>query len=396
MGAASLIARKDLKLRIRDRSAFIVGVLAPLGLAFIFNLVLGNVAEGDFVPVIAIADLDGGAVSEGFVAVLDQIDADGFIDVAERPTSEAAARSLAEDGVVAAAIVIPSGFSEAVLTSSPATIAVIANPEAPTSAEIARSLAEGFVSEVNTSQLAVRTAVGAAGGALSPAEIGALAEAVSQGLPEAIVIGAVETDTKELDLATFFAASMSVFFLFFTVSFGVNGLLEEQQQGTIRRLLAAPIKQSTIVTGKAYVSFALGIVSMTILIVMSSLLLGARWGNPIGVALLVVAGVLSATGMMMVVAAFAKTPEQAGNLQAILAVGLGMLGGIFFPGALGTGVLSYVAYISPHRWFLTGLGDLSGGGELSVILPSLVGLLAFAGISWALAMTRFRTKGLAL
>ena len=90
MGAASLIARKDLKLRIRDRSAFIVGVLAPLGLAFIFNLVLGNVAEGDFVPVIAIADLDGGAVSEGFVAVLDQIDADGVIDVAERPTNAAA------------------------------------------------------------------------------------------------------------------------------------------------------------------------------------------------------------------------------------------------------------------------------------------------------------------
>ena len=39
-------------------------------------------------------------------------------------------------------------------------------------------------------------------------------------------------------------------------------------------------------------------------------------------------GVVAATGMMMVVAAFAKTPEQAGNLQAILAVGLGMLGGI--------------------------------------------------------------------
>ena len=71
MGAAGLIARKDLKLRIRDRSALLIGVVAPLGLAFIFNLVLGGVAQGNFVPVYSITDLDGGAVSEGLVSVLE-------------------------------------------------------------------------------------------------------------------------------------------------------------------------------------------------------------------------------------------------------------------------------------------------------------------------------------
>ena len=42
MSGAVLIARKDLRLRIRDRSAFIIGIIAPLGLAFIFNLILGD------------------------------------------------------------------------------------------------------------------------------------------------------------------------------------------------------------------------------------------------------------------------------------------------------------------------------------------------------------------
>ena len=395
MGPARLIASKDLKLRIRDRSAIIVGVVAPLGLAVIFNAILGGVSGGDFVPAFAVANLDQGPVGAAFVDVLEQIDADGIIEIGGEPASEAEATTLAEEGVVSAAIILPQGLSEAVQAQEPIGIVVIADPDNPVSAEIARSLAAGFASEIRVAQLAVVTAIESSDAAIGPEQIAQLAEEAAAGLPEAISVGAVETTTRELDLATFFAAAMSVFFLFFTVSFGVNGLLEEQQQGTAQRLIAAPIRQSSIVSGKAIVSFALGIVSMTILIVTSSLLLGADWGNPIGVGLLVVAGVFSATGLMMVVAAYAKTPEQAGNLQAILAVGLGMLGGIFFPGSLGTGVLSYVAYISPHRWFLVGLGDLAGGDDLPVILPSLLGLIAFGLISWAFAMTRFRSRGIA-
>ena len=211
-----------------------------------------------------------------------------------------------------------------------------------------------------------------------------------------ISVGSFETVKRELDLATFFAASMSVFFLFFTVSFGVNGLLEERQQGTLNRLLGAPIRSLSIVAGKALVSFVLGIVSMTILIVASSLLLGSNWGNPIGVGALVVAGVVAATGLMMVVAAFAKTPEQAGNLMAILAVGLGMLGGIFFPTGLGTGFLSYLAYVSPHRWFLLGMTDLAAGDAVSSIIPAVGGLLAFAAVGWGIAIAKFRSTGIAL
>ena len=394
MRAAGLIARKDLRLRIRDRSAFIIGIVAPLGLAFIFNLILGGIGAGEFTPEFAVTDLDGGEVAGGFVGALDQIEDEGLIVVAERPTSVEEARELAETGAVSASIVIPEGFSEAVASSSEASVLVIGSPDDPVSVEIARSIANGFAAEVRTAQLAIATAAAGAGRELTPAEIGELAATASAGLPEAIVVGGVQTDTKQLDLATFFAAGMSVFFLFFTVSFGVNGLLEEQQQGTMRRLVAAPIASSQIVIGKAIVSFVLGIVSMTLLIVASSLLLGASWGSPVGVGLLVVAGVVAATGLMMVVAAFARTPEQAGNLQAIIAVGLGMVGGIFFPGALGTGFLSYVAYISPHRWFLVGLGDLAGGDPVSVILPSLLGLIAFGAIGWTVAMLRFRTKDL--
>jgi len=394
MGAARQIAVKDLRLRIRDRSALVIGVIAPLGLAFIFNLILGGVVEGEFVPKFTVLNQDqGGEVAAGLEQVLAMIDSEGFIELADPAKDMATAEQLVEGGSVAAAVVVPPGFSASVEEGASPSLQIIGNPDNPVSVEVARSIAEGYGAEVRTAQLAVATA-GSVAGALSTDEIRNLAAAAVE-TPHPITVGRAEADRRELDLATFFAAAMAVFFLFFTVSAGVNGLLEERNQGTMARLLAAPIRASSIIAGKALVSFVLGLVSMTILIVASSLLLGADWGNPVGVALLVVAGVFAATGLMTVVAAFARTPEQAGSLQAILAVGLGMLGGIFFPASLGTGFLAKLALISPHRWFLTGLSDLAGGGSVAVVIPSLVGLGVFGVLSWALAGMRFR-KGLSL
>jgi ABC-2 type transport system permease protein len=98
---------------------------------------------------------------------------------------------------------------------------------------------------------------------------------------------------------------------------------------------------------------------------------------------------------MGIVAAFAKTAEQAGNLQSMIAVGLAMLGGIFFPASLGTGILSYLAYISPHRWFLLGLNDLAGGGGIGVIVPSLFALVVFGLVTGGMALLRLR-KGVSV
>ena len=53
-------------------------------------------------------------------------------------------------------------------------------------------------------------------------------------------------------------------------------------------------------------------------------------GRPLGAFLLMVALSLAAVGIMSLVAGFAKTVEQAGALQGIVAVVLGLLGGSFF------------------------------------------------------------------
>jgi ABC-2 type transport system permease protein len=88
---------------------------------------------------------------------------------------------------------------------------------------------------------------------------------------------------------------------------------------------------------------------MAVLVAATSLLFGASWGNPAGVAVLIVAAILAAMGIMALIATLAKNAEQAGNWQMVVAVVLGLLGGTFFPVSQAPGILSQLTFVDPRR-----------------------------------------------
>lgn len=384
MRAAWLICRKDLKARVRDRSALLIGIVVPLGLAFIFNAIFGGISGNSGAISLGVVDADHGVVSQQFTGqVLPAVRRVGLIAVHTEPTVQEA-RALAANGTLAAVIVIPAGFSARVAAGQPASMQVIGNVDAPVSAEVARSIADGFAADLNRVRLSV-AAVGTAGNTQALAR-----QAAAAAVP--VAVNDVSAQTKELDSKSFFAAGMAVFFLFFTVQFGVTSLLEERSDGTLSRLLAAPVSRASILGGKLLTSFALGVVSMAVLAVATSLLFGADWGNPLGAGVLIVAAILAATGIMALIAAVARNAEQAANWQSVAAVILGLLGGTFFPVSQAPGVLSTLTFVAPQAWFLRGLGDLRGGG-LSVVWVPVLAMLAFAAVTGGLAMTRLRRLG---
>ena len=390
MRAAFRIALKDVRLRVRDRSAIIWGIIAPLGLGIVFSLVLGGVVgSGSLDVTYVVVDEDGGPVAQGFVAALAELDAAGVFSI-ETAASAADAEARAFDGKVDAAFVIPSGFSAAVGGGASAAIEVIGYVDSPIGTQVARAVAEQFAGDVN----GISVTMGAyflTVGSASDAETDALVAAAAAG-PTPLVLTTASATSKELSAGTFYAAAMAVFFLFFTVQFGVLGLIEEKEQGTMRRLLAAPIRPGAILAGKAITAFVLGVVSMAILVVATTWLpfMDAEWGDSVGVAILIVAGVLSAMGVMMLVAAFARTAESAGSIQAVIAFVLGMLGGAFFPVAQAGGLLAKLSLLTPHAWFLRGLGDLNGGGGADEILPEAGYILLFGVVTAAAAAFRLR------
>jgi linearmycin/streptolysin S transport system permease protein len=386
MGTAWLICRKDLKARLRDRSALLVGIIVPLGLAFIFNAVFSGAAGGNAVVKLGVADQDGGQEAQVFVHdVLGGAAKGGFIAVRAEP-DEATVRSLVGSSKLNAAFVIPRGFSAAVESNQAASLEVIGNPDKPISAEIARSIAEGYASDLNRVRLSLAVVMTGPNGAISRTSIPDLATAASRaGAPVAVLD--VTTKTKELNAKSFYAAGMAVFFVFFVVQFGAAGLLEERANGTLARLVAAPISRSAILVAKMLTSLILGVISMGVLVVATTWLFGASWGNPLGVGVLIVAAVLAALAVMALVATVAKTSEQAGQWQSVVAVVLGLLGGTFFPVSHAPGVLSNLTFLAPQAWFLRGLGDLRGG-SLAVVWTPALAMVAFAVVFGGLAMSR--------
>ena len=374
MNAVFLIAGKDLRQRLRDRSAIIMALVLPLALAVIYNLIFGSAATPRPFR-FAVVDLDRGQVAQGFSShMLSQIERDGLIELRTVATRDEA-WALASEGTIDAAFVVPQGFPQS------AGIEVIGGADSPTGTDVAVAIARSYTAEVDSIRLAV-AAVGP--GASSAQEIAARAAATARPL----VLEDVSAAEKILDLKAYFAAGMAVFFLFFTVQYGVSSILDERQLGTLRRLLAAHIAARSVLAGKLATSFVLGLISTAALFVATWLLMGVAWGDPVGLAILVVAGVLAATGVTALVASLARTPESAGSWQAVIAVVLGLLGGAFFPISQVGGVVAKLSLVTPHAWFLRGLAELAGGGSALVVLPAAAAMLIFAAITVGIALLR--------
>lgn len=386
MRNAWLLARKDLLRSIRDRSALAVSIVAPLVLAFILSAVL---PEEDLGITYGVVDEDRGPVAQAFVSEVIGGFVEEFATVEELDAREDALRR-AEDERVAASFVLLAGFSDAVTSGEPAEIEVIADPTSDIGAPIARSIAEGFAAELNAIGLSVAT-VAANSGSPPDQETLERVRRIAQSMDQSISVADREAGDREFDDKTFFAAGMAVFFLFFTTQFGAQSLLRERGDGTLTRLLAAPMSRESVVVGKALFTYILGVVSLVVLIVASGLLLGAEWGDPLGVTVMVLAAVFAALGIQSLVTTLAKTDEQAGAYGSVIAVTLGLLGGTFFPLSQAPPALATLSFLTPHAWIMRGLGDLSGGaGTVADLAVPVLALVAFGTITGGIALVRAR------
>ena len=389
---ALLVAGKDLRQRLRDRSALVIAFVAPFVLAAIIGLAFG----GDFAfkATYAVADADRGPVAEGFTEGV--LASDGLRDlVTVRRVAPGEARALVDRGEVDAAFLLPQGLSAAVQAGRPATLTVVESGENPIAGQVARSLAEAYTAELAATGLAVATALDAAGRPPTAAEAGRLGErAAATRLPAQLVEG--QAGGRTVEAANYFGPSMAIFFLFFTVSFGARSVLAERRQGTMRRLLATAAPPGGVLAGKALAAFTLGVASILVKWLATTVVFGADWGDPAAVVALIVSSELSAIGITALVITLARTEEQAEGYSSLVVFTLALLGGNFIYLAQLPELLQRAALLTPNGWALRGFVDLvaDGGGLATVALPVAV-TLAVGLATGALALYRARRMVLA-
>jgi ABC-2 type transport system permease protein len=389
---ALLVAGKDLRQRLRDRSALVIAFVAPFVLASIIGLAFG----GDFAfrATYAVADADRGPVATGFTDGV--LATDGLRDlITVRRVEPGEAQSLVDRGEADAAFLLPAGLSAAVQAGRPATLTVVSSGENPIAGQVARSLAEAYTAELAATGLAVTTALDAAGTPPTEAVARRLGErAAAIRLPAQLVEG--QAGGRTVEAANYFGPSMAIFFLFFTVSFGARSVLAERREGTLRRLLATAAPPGGVLAGKALAAFTLGVASMLVMWLATTVVFGADWGDPLAVLALIVSSVLSAIGITALVITLARTEEQAEGYSSLVVFTLALLGGNFIYLAQLPELLQRAALLTPNGWALRGFVDLvaDGGGLATVALPVAV-TLAVGLVTGALALYRARRMVLA-
>jgi len=376
--AAFVIAGKDLRQRLRDRSALLTAIVVPLVLASIFGLIFHNAIGGKVTFTVGLVDQDHGSFAQAFVNdALAPLQRRGLIAIRREPTL-AAGRNDANQDRVSATFVVVRGASVPIVgrQRSPG-LTVLGSVDAPIGTQVAESIARSFADRLDAERIALNGALQAR---ITPSR--------SAATLTPIAIADVSTKNRQLDAGTFYAAGMAVFFLFFTVQFGISSVLEERRDGTLARMLVAPIQRSAVLGGKLITSLVLGFASMVVLAVATHFLISADWGNVLGLAMLIVAGVLAATGVMALVATLARTHDQAQSWQGMVALVLGMLGGTFFPVAQAGGLLAALSLATPQAWFLRGIENMTGGAGPGAVLGPVAAILVFALLTGSLAFSR--------
>ena len=380
------IALKDLKQKVRDRSALLISVVAPFVLAALFSLILGGL-DDDFSARWGYVDLDGGEIA----AALDEgpisgMETEGIIEV-ERFANAEEARAAVEASEIDAAIIVPEGFTAASMAGTGSTVDLIVDPDAIINTQVASSVLTGFASQVGAVQLSVATAL-IAGASLPDAETtDALAQLASVAV-DPVTIAQVVVEDRLAGYATYYAAAMAILFVFLAAQFGIVSIHAERRTRTLARMLAAPIHWWAILSGKIIVSMVLALVSMGVIIIGTALLLGAEWGDPVALLALVLAAAVAATGISLLTVAFTHNEEQAGSAIAIVSLSLAVIGGSFFPANQGPELLRQVSLVAPHAWFIDGVNDVSTGGDIISAATPIVVLAVIGVVTGGLGMLR--------
>ncbi len=127
-------------------------------------------------------------------------------------------------------------------------------------------------------------------------------------------------------------AGMSVMMLLFALTSCGSVLLAERQDGTLRRLFACPIPRGSILLGKFFFVFVIGILQLTILFTYGELVFRVGlFRDPLTLVVLGVTWVAAGGAFGMFLATACKSTKQAEGLSSLLILMMAALGGCWFP-----------------------------------------------------------------
>ncbi len=365
----------------RDRAALFLTFALPIIFFSIFALVFSSMGGNQAAEIdlsVLVVDLDDSEVSRDLTAALGAHEAISLVEsdpqgaVWTRESAYSAVRQGEADG----AIVLPAGLEEqfGLFTGEPPGVELIydaANPMAQFT--IAGLLqAASFESSPNVLMEKGLGMLEQFGGTLTPEQRQAMAFAQSSmgagqapgggGVGGLITVEATAAQEDEKDddgpeMIAYYAAGIGVMFLLFSMTGAAGGLLEEEERGTLERLLTSNVDMTTLL-GSRWIFFSvMGALQVSLMFVWGWAVFGLDLWRPeriAGVLVLSVATAAAAASFGLVLAAACKSRAQLSGLSTIVVLVMSALGGSMMPRFVMPDFMNTIARFTLNGWALDG------------------------------------------
>jgi ABC-2 type transport system permease protein len=365
----------------RDRVAQALTFALPIVFFSIFASVFGGQASGTSRIRIAVVDEDRSELSARNVAGLAKESALRVRRTTDTGTTldRAAGEQLVKNGDLPVTIVIPSGTGAGfgVMGSGASKILLLADVSDP----IAPQMVLGLLQKVAMTAAPDLMMQGGMkqferyAGALTPQQrqavdqwlprlkaeaqdqTGASASAAADGMMLTTeVVDVMAGSTRRGSLISFYAAGIGVMFLLFSCVGGAGGaLLDEQEAGTLERLLTTRLGMSQLLIGKWLFLALMGFTQLAVMFLWGWLVFKLPlFGHVPGFLIMTSVTAAAAAALGIMLATLAKSRAQLQGFSTILILTMSALGGSMFPRFLMSETMQKFGLLTFNGWALDG------------------------------------------
>ena len=416
------IALKDLTRSFR--SAFAVGMtmVAPLLLIGLISLAFGGAFSGSSdLPDVRVGIYNADQLSDN--TILENPLGDGirsmFFDesvqswiYASDYQNESALRTALNKREIGVAVVIPSDFSNQVLMGNRVSkVLIISDPTLSIAPQVVENMVSAMLDGVAGGGIAVETLLEQQNlnGIESNADkIPDLITRYSTWYSEfqrnlfhnpdkaALVMTSSTTqsngDNPMQKMLGLMMAGQMIFFAFFTGSYAMMSILNENEEGTLARMFSLPMTRTSVLTGKLLAVILLVIIQGIVLLIAAHFIFGIEWGEPGMVALALFGQVLAASGLGVFLISFVKSSRQAGPVMGGGLTALGMLGGLFTANIPMPEAFNKLAAFTPQGWVIRGWKVVLNAQPIADLFVPLIVCVLIGLILFIIGALRFKKR----
>lgn len=182
--------------------------------------------------------------------------------------------------------------------------------------------------------------------------------------------------------------------LIVTTNLTALSIVKEKEIGTMEQLLVTPLKPGELLVGKIIPCIIIGFIDVIFILVIGYLVFAIPVKGSIALLLILSFFYLfSALGLGIFISTVANTQEQSMILTFLVVLTMNTLSGIMFPIENMPGVIQYLTYLMPIRYFaIIVRGILLRGIGITILWPQVLALLILGIATLGLSINRLHKK----